>query len=60
MATRTKKQLAAGQRRSLGAIRGKLLDMAAEWGDVDQFCMDALTDLADRAKETADNLIEDA
>ncbi len=60
MATRTNKQLAAGQRRSLEAIRRKLLGMAAEWDGVDQFCMGALTDLADRAQETAGNLIEEA
>lgn len=58
MATPSKKQLAAGQRRSLAAIRKKLLDMAAQWDEVDQFCMNELEALADKAQEAANNLTD--
>lgn len=55
----TAKQLAAGQRRSLAAMGRKLVAMAAEWDDVDQYNMEALEDLADKAQETAEILTEE-
>jgi hypothetical protein len=54
----THKQIAAGQRRSLLAMKRKLQDMAAQWGDVDAYNEGALTELADKVQETADNLIQ--
>lgn len=57
--TQTNKQLAGAQRRSLCAMREKLLNMAAAWDDRDQYNMSELTDLADRVELTASELIED-
>lgn len=54
----TDKQLAAAQRRSLAAIRRKLLDMSAEWDGRDQFNVSQLERLADDAKELSAGLID--
>ena len=54
----THKQIAAGQRRSLLAMKRKLQDMAAQWGEVDAFNEGSLVDLADKMQEAADNLVE--
>ncbi|WP_293766355.1 hypothetical protein [uncultured Aquitalea sp.] len=54
----THKQIAAGQRRSLLAMKRKLLDMAAQWGEVDAFNEGELATLADKMQDTADNLVE--
>lgn len=54
----THKQIAAGQRRSLLAMKRKLLDMATQWGEVDAFNEGELATLADKIQETADNLVE--
>lgn len=59
MSAPTHKQLAANQRRSLRAIRDKLMRMAADWDGVDQFNMNALAELADKAKEIAAELVPD-
>lgn len=61
MANVTPKQLAGRQRRSLRAIRERLLNMAEAWDGVDQFNMSQLTDLADEvemasAQMTADDI----
>jgi len=57
--TPTKKQLASRHVRRLRTIRASLLDMAAQWDDVDQFCMNSLEDLADQAENIATNLVDD-
>lgn len=57
--TPTRKQLAARHMRRLRTIRASLLDMAAQWDDVDQFCMNSLEDLADQAESIAVNLTDD-
>lgn len=57
--SQTDKQLAAGQRRSLRAMREKLLRMANEWDGVDQFNMAQLTDLADQAERVATEMVAD-
>ena len=57
--SQTDKQLAAGQRRSLRAMREKLLRMASEWDGVDQFNMAQLTDLADQAERVATEMVAD-
>ena len=46
MAERTKKQIASGQRRTLLAMSKKLLDMAAQWGDLDNVNMGFLEEQA--------------
>lgn len=53
----TPRQLAAGQVRSLRAMRKKLLAMSAEWGDVDAFNMAELERLADQCEGVATELI---
>lgn len=56
----TRKQLAARHMRRLRTIRASLLDMSAQWDDVDQFCMTSLQELADQAEDITVNLIDDA
>lgn len=56
MAT-TKKHTAAGQRKSLRAIRRKILKMSAAWGDVDGYFESELEQLADKVDEVVERLI---
>lgn len=58
MACPTKKQIAAGQRRTLAAMAKKLRDMAAAWGDVDTYCENALEDLAQQADQVSKDMTE--
>jgi len=58
MATPTKKQIAAGQRRSLAAMREKLLDMAAVWDEVDQYHLNILEEAADKLSDVHAKLLE--
>lgn len=58
MATPTKKQISAGQRRSLKSMRAKLLDMAAAWDEVDQYHMNILEEAADKLSDVYDELGE--
>jgi hypothetical protein len=55
----TEKQIAAGQVRSLRAIRRKLLNMAEQWDGVDQFNMTQLEELADQAEKVATEMVPD-
>lgn len=57
---RSKKQIASGQRRTLKAMKSRLIDMAAEWDGEDQYCMNSLDELATKVQETSDLLLEDA
>lgn len=59
MSAPTRRQLAAGQVRSLRAMRLKVLDMAAQWDEVDQYSMNVLEELADRCEAVAVDLVED-
>lgn len=59
MSQATKKQIAARQVRRLRTIRKQLLEMSTQWEDVDQFNMNELEALADRAEEVAVALIEE-
>jgi hypothetical protein len=52
----TKKQLAAGQRRSLAAIARKLMAMAYEWNDVDEYNVLVITELAEACAVAQKNL----
>lgn len=49
MATPTKKQIAAGQRRSLKTMRTKLMEMAAAWDEVDQYHLNILEEASGQA-----------
>lgn len=60
MATQTKKQIAAGQRRSLKAMRARLLDMAATWDEVDQYYLNILEEAADKLLDVHAELLEAA
>lgn len=55
----TNKQIAAGQVRSLRSIREKLLKMAVQWADVDEYNITKLTELADHTEEVAVGLLID-
>lgn len=57
--SQTEKQLAAGQRRSLRAMRERLLVMAEAWDGVDEFNRTQLTELADQAQKVAQELVAD-
>ncbi|WZB60843.1 hypothetical protein WJ970_24230 [Achromobacter xylosoxidans] len=59
MASLTPRQLAYRQRRSLRAIRERLLNMAEAWDGLDQFNMGELTDLADRIEQVFGQLTTD-
>lgn len=52
-------QIAGGQRRTLRAMRKRLLVMAAAWEDEDQFLMNEVTSLADKVEELAVALTPD-
>lgn len=59
MSAPTAKQLAAGQVRSLRAMRKKLLTMAEQWEGVDEFNRSRLTELADLADEIGAEFVPD-
>lgn len=54
------KQIAGGQRRTLRAMRERLLRMADEWEGVDEYSRTCLTELADKAEEVVIALTPDA
>lgn len=58
MAIQTKKQIAAGHRRSLKAMRAKLLDMAAAWDEVDQYYLNIMEEAADKMLDVHAELLE--
>lgn len=53
----TEKQIAGNQRRTLRAMREKLLELASAWDGLDQFNMGQLTDLADQVETVAADLV---
>lgn len=55
----TERQLAGHQRRSLRAIRERLLTMAEQWDGVDQFNLGELTGLADKVEEVSASMVVD-
>lgn len=59
MSAPTAKQLAAGQVRTLRAMREKLLKMADQWEDFDEFNRTRLTELADLAEEIGSEFVPD-
>lgn len=54
MATVTPKQLAGCQRRSIRAMRAKLLEMALEWADLDEYNANLLEEAARRVCRGSD------
>lgn len=57
--SRTDKQIAAGQLRSLRAMRAKLLTMSGEWEDLDQSNVAFLEELADQVEQVSLALLPD-
>lgn len=57
--TITDKQLAGNQRRSLRAMRAKLLAMSEAWDGIDQFNVTELELLADKCEEVAAAMVAD-
>jgi hypothetical protein len=55
----SEKQQAGHQRRSLHAMRQRILAMANAWDGLDQFNVSELTDLADKVQSVADGLVAD-
>jgi hypothetical protein len=55
----TERQIAGNQRRTLRAMRARLLKMAAEWDGIDQFNMSEITALADQVEEVAAGMVAD-
>lgn len=55
----TDKQLAGNQRRTLRAMRERLLKMAAEWDGVDQFNASQLEALADQVETVSTDLVDE-
>ena len=59
--SRTAAQVAAGQRRTLQAMREKLLGMSQDWDGLDQYLMHLLEEAADKLEEVRVGLLpEDA
>lgn len=56
----SERQIAGGQRRTLRAMRERLLSMAEAWEGVDEFNRTQLTELADQAERVAADMVADA
>ena len=59
MSVPTKRQLASRHVRRLRTMRAQLLDMSRQWEDLDQFCVNDLTDLAEGVEGVAATLLDD-
>lgn len=59
MASKSGRQIAGNQRRTLRAMRVRLLTMAAAWDEIDQFNVGELTSLADEVEKVACSLDAD-
>ncbi len=59
MSTPTKRQLASRHMRRLRTMREQLLNMARQWEDLDQFCVNELEGLADTVENVAVGLKDD-
>lgn len=56
---RTNKQIAAGQRRTLAAMKAKLINMACEWEEQDQCCVNFIEELISNVDKTSGLLVDD-
>lgn len=54
--SRTKKQIAGGQKRSLQALKTKIENMANEWEDVDEYNITILGELAAQCEQVSTSL----
>lgn len=59
MSAPTVKQLASRHRRRLRSMREQILDMARQWEDIDQFCVNELESLAETMEVSAAGLLDD-
>lgn len=59
MSAPTKRQLASRHVRRLRTMRGQIQDMAHQWEDLDQFCVNELEGLADTIESIAVGLLDD-
>lgn len=59
MSALTHKQLAGNQRRSLRAMKAKLMTMSGDWDGVDQYNMNALAELAEKVEQIAVEMVPD-
>lgn len=58
MPERTPKQIYASQKRSLASIQKKLMALASQWEDVDNFTKWDLQDIADRVEAVSTQIQE--
>ncbi len=58
MSVSTPKQIAAGQVRTLRAMRKKLLSMAASWEDVDEYFISRIDETAQAVEQLAVDLMQ--
>lgn len=54
--SRTKRQIAGSQRRSLRAIQDKIENLANEWEDVDEYNITILHELAEQCAQVSQKL----
>lgn len=59
MSAPTAKQLSSRHVRTLRTFRKRVIDMAAQWEDVDQFCLNRLSELADELEQAAVDITPD-
>ncbi|MBL8350502.1 MAG: hypothetical protein JNL87_09315 [Burkholderiaceae bacterium] len=57
--SQSERQIAGGQRRTLRAMRERLLVMAEAWDGVDEFNRSQLTELSDQVEKVATELVAD-
>lgn len=59
MSVPTKRQLASRHMRRLRTMREQLLNLARQWEDLDQFCVNEFEGLADTVENVAVRLMDD-
>ena len=59
MSAPTAKQLSSRHVRTLRTFRKRVIDMAAQWEDVDQFCLNRLSELVDELEQAAVDITHD-
>lgn len=59
MSAPTAKQLSSRHVRTLRTFRKRVIDMAAQWEEVDQFCLNRLSELVDELEQAAVDITPD-
>ena len=59
MSAPTKKQLAARHMRRLRTMQQQILVMSWQWEDLDQFCVNALEELAETVETVSGELLDE-